>query len=174
MEFSELVKIRRSVRAYTDEAVKEEDIKTIIECALQAPSWRNSETGRYYVALGKDAIEEVYNDLPDFNKNNTRGAAYIVATFKKGFSGYAPDGPTKAGDIWGGYDLGLQNAYLCFKASELGYDTLIMGLRDEDRLREYFVIPEDEIMLPVIAIGKRNQTPTDKPRKKLEEVLIIK
>lgn len=174
MEFNDLVKIRRNVRAYKDEPVKEEDIKTIIECALQAPSWRNSETGRYYVALGKEAIEEIYNDLPGFNQNSSKNAAYIVATFKTGESGYASDGPTKYGDIWGGYDLGLQNAYLLLKASELGYDTLIMGLRDEDKIREYFNIPENEIILPVIAIGKRNQNPTDKPRKSLEEILKIK
>ena len=174
MEFNELVSIRRSVRAYKDEPVKQEDIETIIECALQAPSWKNSETGRYYVALGKEAIEEIYNDLPGFNQNSSKGAAYIVATFKKGESGYGADGPSKAGDIWGGYDLGLQNAYMLLKASELGYDTLIMGLRDEDKIREYFNIPEDEIMLPVIAIGKRNQEPVIKNRKALEEVLKIK
>lgn len=174
MQFNELVNIRRSVRAYKDEAVKEDDIKTIIECALQAPSWRNCESGRYYVALGKDAIEEIYNDLPGFNQNSTKGAAYIVATFKKGQSGYTNDGPSRAGDIWGGYDLGLQNAYLVLKASELGYDTLIMGLSDQDKIREYFNIPEDETILPVIAIGKRNQDPVIKNRKTLEEVLKIK
>ena len=59
-------------------------------------------------------------------------------------------------DYWGAYDLGLQNSYLILKAKELGYDTLIMGLRDEEKLRAYFNIPEDEIMLPVIAIGKAN------------------
>lgn len=174
MEFSELVKIRRSVRAYKDEEVSKQDIEEIIKCALMAPSWRNGEPGRYYVALGKDAIEEVYNDLPDFNRNSSKGAAYIVTTFKSGLSGYTPNGPTKEGDIWGGYDLGLQNAYMILKASELGLDTLIMGLRDEDRLRKYFDIPDDEIMLPVIAIGKRNIEPKLNPRKELDEVLIIK
>ena len=71
-------------------------------------------------------------------------------------------------------NLGLQNAYMLLKASELGYDTLIMGLRDEDKIREYFNIPDEEIMLPVIAIGKRNQEPTNKPRKSLDEILKIK
>lgn len=174
MEFSELVSIRRSIRAYKGEKVKEEDIKTIIECALQAPSWRNSQTGRYYVAIGEDAVNEIYNDLPGFNQNSSKGASYIVATYKKGESGYSSEGSSKCGDIWGGYDLGLQNAYLILKASELGYDTLIMGLRDEDRIREYFNIPDEEIMLPVIAIGKRNQDPTNKARKSLDEILKIK
>lgn len=149
MEFNELVKIRRSCRSFLDEKVLLEDIKKIMETAVQAPSWKNSQTGRYYVALSDEAIKEVYDDLPDFNQNSSKNAAYIVCTFKKGISGNGDDN-------WGAYDLGLQNSYMMFQASQLGYDTLIMGLRDEEKLRKYFEIPEDEIMLPVIAIGKRN------------------
>ena len=167
MEFNELVKIRRSVRDYKEASVLEEDIKQIIETTLLAPSWKNSETGRYYVALDADTINKVYNALPDFNKVSSKNAAYIIATFKKGISG---DG----NDFWGSYDLGLQNSYLILKAKELGYDTLIMGLRDEERIREIFSISDDEIMLPVIAIGKRNNNPVNKPRKDLKEVLFIK
>ena len=49
-----------------------------------------------------------------------------------------------------------------------------MGLRDEAKLREIFSIPDDEIMLPVIAIGKRNGDLVVKLRKDLSEVLNIK
>lgn len=167
MEFCELVKTRRSCRSYEKANVSKQDIEEIITCALQAPSWKNSETGRYYVAIEDDAINEVYNCLPEFNQKSSKNAAYIIATFKKGESGNGDDN-------WGCYDLGLQNSYLILKAKELGYDTLIMGLRDENRLREIFSIPDDEIMLPVIAIGKANVELTNRPRKTLDEVLRIK
>ena len=167
MEFSKLVQERRSCRSFTNEPVSKTDIEEIIKCALMAPSWRNSETGRYYVAIDQDAINEVYECLPDFNQKSSKNAAYIIATFKKGISG---DGD----DNWGSYDLGLQNSYLILKARELGYDTLIMGLRDENKLREIFSIPDDEIMLPVIAIGKRNGDLSLRQRKELDEVLKIK
>ena len=175
MEFNKLVEIRRSCRKYKQADVLQADIEKIIETTLMAPSWKNSETGRYYVALSEDAIKEVYDSLPGFNQNSSKNAAYIITTFKKGISGLGSDGPSKAGDIWGGYDLGLQNAYMCLKASELGYDTLIMGLRDEDRLREYFNISDDEIVLPVIAIGKKDGDIKLNPRsKKVDDVLVIK
>ena len=167
MDFTKLVEERRSCRSFTNEPVSKTDIEEIIKCALMAPSWRNSETGRYYVAIDQDAINEVYECLPDFNQKSSKNAAYIIATFKKGISG---DGD----DNWGSYDLGLQNSYLILKARELGYDTLIMGLRDENKLREIFSIPDDEIMLPVIAIGKRNGDLSLRQRKELDEVLIIK
>ena len=167
MEFCELVKTRRSCRSYIKADVLKKDIEEIITCALQAPSWKNSETGRYYVAINDETIEEVFNCLPDFNQNSSKNAAYIICTFKKGISGNGDDN-------WGSYDLGLQNAYMILKAKELGYDTLIMGLRDEPKLREIFSIPDDEIMLPVIAIGKANGELAIRPRKNLEEVLNIK
>lgn len=176
MDFNELVKIRRSCRAYNNERPSTKEIEELISISLLAPSWENSETGRYYMALSDEAIELVYNSLPDFNKNATKNAAYIVSTFKKGFSGCRKKGEyvDNLKDSWGAYDLGLQNAYLMLKASDMGYDTLIMGLRDEKMLRDYFSIPDDEIMMPVIAIGKKKNNLSLVDRKDTKEVLIIK
>ena len=170
MGFKELVNKRRSIRAYLDEKVNKEDIEKIMECVMQAPSWKNSQTGRYYVALSDEAKKEVLESLPDFNQNNSRNASYIIATYKTGLSG----ANSSEADLWGAYDLGLQNAYLVLEACELNYDTLIMGLRDTKKLREYFNIPEDEVILPVIAIGKRAKNHTVRNSKKIEEVLVIK
>lgn len=174
MEFNELVKIRRSIRAYTETEVEVEDLKKIIGCAQLAASWKNTQTGRYYVALSEEARQAVYAALPGFNQNSSKNASYIVSTFKKGISGVSNGQMCEEGDLWGAYDLGIQNAYLMLKASDLGYDTLIMGLRDTDALRAYFNIPEDEIIMPVIALGKRSKDVSMNPRKPLDEILEIK
>ena len=169
MEFKELLAKRRSVRAYS-EGISEEELNRIMEAVLMAPSWKNAQTGRYYAAVTPEAVQEVYDALPGFNQKSTVHAAYIVCTFKKGIVG----NPGEGQDLWGSYDLGLQNAYLLLKAKEAGYDTLIMGLRDEEKLREIFQIPEDEILLPVIAIGKAAEEPALRPRKTLAEILKVK
>ena len=176
MELNEVLMKRRSVRSYKKAEVREEDVKAIIEAALLAASWKNSESGRYYVALSEEARKEVYDALPDFNRNSTVNAAYIIAAFKKGLSGCGKPGEyaDDLKDSWGAYDLGLQNSYLMLKASQLGYDTLVMGLRDVDKLRKYFGIPEDEIIMPVIAIGIKDKEASLRPRKGLAEVLVIK
>ncbi|MBO7677805.1 MAG: nitroreductase family protein [Erysipelotrichaceae bacterium] len=175
MEFSELIRIRKSCRSYSEAKVNEEDVKEMILAAQQAPSWKNTQTGRYYVALSDEGIENVFNTLPEYNQRSSKNAAYIVTTFVSGLSGVASDGTmAKAGDIWGGYDLGLQNAYMLLRAAELGYDTLVMGLRDEDALRTYFAIPENEIIMAVIAVGKRNGDTGMRPRKGLDEIMKIR
>ena len=178
MEFSTLLEERRSIRDYAaGVSVSAEDIKKMIYAAQQAPSWKNSESGRYYAVISKEAAENLrVTCLPGFNRDRTIGAAgYIVATFKSGNAGFGPDGnPTdKLGNGWGAYDLGLQNENLILKARELGYDTLIMGLRDEEKLRSMLSIPEDEIMVSVIAIGKRASEPSKPQRRKLDEILKI-
>ena len=177
MEFAQLVQERRSVRAYKEAEIRKEDIEEIVKTALFAASWKNTETGRYYVALSEEAKKAVCEALPEFNRNSSKNAAYIVAAFKKGESGYSNsinDFTDDLRDSWGAYDLGLQSSYLLLKARELGYDTLIMGIRDDRKIREYFNIPEDEAIMPVIAIGKRDGDPQLRPRKDIKDVLMIK
>ena len=175
MEFSKLLEARRSIRDYESGVeISKEDIEKMIYAAQQAPSWKNSETGRYYVALSKEGIERVRRALPDFNAERTQNvAAYIVTSFKTKISGHNASGqPTDTNaDAWGAYDLGLQNENLLLKARELGYDTLIMGLRDADELARLFDIPSDEVIMSVIAVGKRTATPEKPQRKEISEIV---
>ena len=175
MEFQELADVRRSVRAYKDEALSVEELKKILSLGQKAPSWKNLQPARYYAAISAEAKKAVCECLPDFNQRSSKNASYIVTTFKKGLSGSLGEGEAaKEGDLWGAYDLGLNNAYLILAASEYGYDTLIMGIRDEEKLRDYFAIGDDETIMAVIAIGKRDQDPALRPRKDLEEIAIIR
>ena len=42
----------------------------MIDASLMAPSWKNSETARYYVALSQEYIKMVMQCLPEFNQRN--------------------------------------------------------------------------------------------------------
>ena len=49
MEFQTLIENRRSVRKYSSHTnVTKEQIQQLVQAALEAPSWKNTETGRYY------------------------------------------------------------------------------------------------------------------------------
>lgn len=175
MEFTKLVEARRSIRAYEAGAeVKKADLEEMIKCAVMAPSWKNTETARYYVVESADAVAKVKAEtLPAFNQNSSANApVLIITTFKAGVSGFEADGnPTnEIGNEWGAYDLGLSNAYMLLKATELGYDSLIMGIRDAEAIRTICEVPEDEHVVAVIAIGKRAKDVSTPPRKAVEAV----
>ena len=78
---------------------------------------------------------------------------------------------TEVGDGWGAYDNGLSDAYLILAARSMGFDTLIMGYRDADGLRQLFGIPEEEAVMAVIALGYRADDPTRPARKSLDEIV---
>ena len=177
MDSDKVLESRRSVRKYdATKQVTEKNIETIIEAAIQAPSWKNSQTARYYAVLDKDVQNKISDEaLPAFNAKSSRGAALIITTFVKDRSGFDREGnpENECGNGWGYYDLGLHNANLILKAKDLGLDTLIMGIRDGDKIREILNIPENEIVVSVIAIGYSDSEASKPKRKRAEDILTI-
>ena len=51
MELQKCLDTRKSIRKYKDTPVEKETIKELIKAAQLAPSWKNTQTGRYYVAM---------------------------------------------------------------------------------------------------------------------------
>lgn len=171
MEFTQLVEARRSIRQFEVAAVSKEDVLAMVACAQNAPSWKNSQTGRFYAVTGEEMIAKVRDEaLPEFNANSCQNAALVVTTFEKTRAGFNREGvaDNELGDEWGAYDLGLSNMLFCLKAKELGYDTLIMGIRDGEKLRELLEIPASQEVVAVIAVGKGAIT-AEKPKRKATE-----
>ena len=111
--------------------------------------------------------------LPEFNQKNAEGAALVVTTFVANRAGFNREGQpdNEAGNGWGFYDLGLHNENFILKAKELGLDTLIMGIRDADKIREVLEIPENETIVAVIALGYGQQEPEMPKRKTPEDIV---
>ena len=154
--------------------VTREQMEELIRAAQEAPSWKNSQTGRYYCVLSEEMVDKIRMEcLPDAgNAGKSEHAALIITTFVHDRAGFQKDGSAdnELGNGWGCYDLGLQNENLILKATDLGLSTLIMGLREADRLREILNIPETETIVSVIAVGKAAEDPIRPHRKELSEI----
>jgi nitroreductase len=171
--FDEIVASRRSVRKYdATKTISEAEVRQLIATTQEAPSWANQQSTRYYVAMSKEKVDAV-KEMVGRNKQNIAGApVVIVSTYVKGKSGFFAGNPTnEVGDGWGAYDNGLSNAYLILKAREMGFDTLIMGMRDAEKIRELFGIPAEEAIMAVISLGYRVNDPIRPQRKALDDIL---
>ena len=176
MEIKECIKGRRSVRKYAYEKIERNVIEEIVKAAQYAPSWKNSQTPRFYVALSDEARAAIKDCLPGFNSERTEGVgAYIVTSFKKGLSGCNSQGEyiSHLGNGYECFDHGLAVENMVLYAHSLGYSTLIMGLFDEARLRIVLDIPSDEDLVVVVAIGKRDIDPQRPERLSTEEILKV-
>ena len=176
MEFQDVIKLRRSIRAYdASKTVTKEQVNEIVKAASYAPSWKNSETARYYCILDREKCKEFAAEcLPPFNMNNSAGAALVVSTFVSGNAGFdtALGTPVnECGDGWGYYDLGLHNEIFLLKAKEMGLDTLVMGIRNADNIRRRLNIPDGETIVSVIALGYAAKEANMPPRKEVSDIV---
>ena len=177
MDFDELKEARRSVRQYAKSEITQDELEKIVTDALNAPSWKNTETTRYYAAATDAAKERMWKEaLPGYNAASSANAAALVAvTFVPGESGFN-DGKAvdDLGNTWGAYDCGLASSYFILAAKNRGWDTLIMGMRDVAKVKAILGIPEGEILMSVIAVGKSAQKYMKRPRKPVADVLKVK
>jgi len=175
MEYQKVVEARRSVRKYdSSKAVDKKTVIELLEAAILAPSWKNSQTARYYCVLSVELLNILKNDcLPLFNSNSVKDApVLIVSTFVKDRSGFERNGePTnEIGNGWGFYDLGMHNENLLLKAKDIGLDTLVIGIRDQDKIREVLNISHEEIIVSVIAVGYAAEEAKMPKRKAVDEI----
>jgi nitroreductase len=171
--FDEVLTSRRSVRSYdATKRISEVEVRTLLTAVQDAPSWANQQPTKYYVAISPEKIAAVQN-LVGANKERIAAApVLIVSTYERGKSGFFQGQATnEIGDGWGAYDNGLSNCYLILQARAMGFDTLIMGMRDSDGLRQLFNIPESETVMAVISLGYRDSEPTRPDRRPLDEIV---
>ena len=171
--FQDVLTSRRSVRSYDPtKKISEAEVRTLLTAAQEAPSWANQEPTKYYVAIGEEkrlALLEMIGG----NKDRVADApVLIVSTFETQKSGFFRGQPANdVGDFWGAYDNGLANAYLVLQARAMGFDTLIMGMRESDKIRAEFDIPENECIMAVISLGYRAQEPSRPVRRELDDIV---
>lgn len=173
MELKECLNGRRSIRNFKADKVARDDIEKMIEAAIMAPSWKNSQVSRYYVSDTSESTEEFLSCLPEFNQKSMANApAVIVSTIVKNRSGFERDGSYSSHlkEGWQYFDNGLQIQNLCLKAYELGLGTLIMGIYDVDKVREFFNIPDEEEIVAVVAVGYAVEQPQTPKRKTVDEI----
>ena len=176
MELQTCIEQRRSVRKYKDQSVPRELIREIIRAATFAPSWKNSQVSRYYVAEG-DTKKELATYLGEFNGRNVQNApVLIVSTVVDKRSGFTRAGEyeTHLKDGFQYYDCGMQSMNLCLKAHELGLATLVMGIYDEAAIRKLFAIDESQIIVAVTAVVYADGETSMPKRKSVDDITVFK
>lgn len=175
MNVIECIKKRRSIRKYKPCKVEHEVIEELIDCARWAPSWNNCKAVRYTVIEKDDEIQTIAHTLvaPE-NVRIVENAPMILAlSIVKNRSGYERDGSTSTakGATWEMFDTGLVCQNICLAAEELGLGTVIMASFDEEGVSKFIDLPEDELIIALVACGYPAEDPKAPRRKEVSEIL---
>ena len=180
MNAIECIKTRRSVRVFNDTPVSPEKIAEIVNVAAFAPSWKNSQTARYTLILDKSLKSRLANECMmgfEYNIATASGApAIVVLTTVNNRSGYERDGSatTSKGTHWQSFDAGIAAEAFCLAAHDMGLATVIMGIFDEEKVKEVVGVPEGQSVSALISIGSTDNLPDPPKRKCAEDLLTVK
>ena len=135
MEFSELVKCRYACRKFQAREVSAQILYDILNEAVNAPSAKNSQPWKFYVACLPGQVQKIRACLQDDGRNAfLKGAPAFIVLFEE-----QPDNIacSKYGnDRFVKYDVGEVCAYITLSAKNKGLDTCIVGWINETRLHE--------------------------------------
>ena len=149
---------RLSVRKFTGESVKEQDLDLILRAAMAAPSAMNIQPWEFIVVTDKEILNNLCKALPYAKMLDKAGAAIIVC------------GDSKEGN-WV-VDCAAATENILLAAHALGYGAVWTAVyKYESRIepvRRECNIPKDIIPLNVIPIGiplEKYKKPIDKFKK---------
>jgi len=146
----EVIRNRRSRRAYADQPVEKEKIASLFEAARWAPSSVNEQPWIYIYATREqpDLWNRIFESLNDSNKVWVKNAPLLIASFvRKNFT--LNERPNAAAR----YDLGAANAFLSLQATHLGLNVHQMGGYNTEILKANLHVPDTHEPVIVLAIG---------------------
>jgi len=146
----QLIRDRWSPRAFADQAIPDDVLRSLFEAARWAPSSNNEQPWAYIVARKDDKanFDKILGTLMEFNANWARNASALAITVAKlAFAqNHTPNRNAQ-------YDTGAATALLSVEATAQGLFVHQMAGFDPEKARQAFAIPEGWEAIAAMAIG---------------------
>jgi nitroreductase len=138
---------RKSVRKYTDEQVKDEDLKYILRAAMSAPTARNARCYSFIVIKDKETHKKIAAVHPAAQMIlQAPLAVLVVGDADKVYGNYLPQ------------DCGAATQNMLLAATAKGYGCVWCGVygnaNRQAALEELFSLPPNIKAFSVVVIGK--------------------
>lgn len=164
MDFLELVKSRYSCRSYQACAVEQEKLDYLLECVRLAPSAVNRQPWRFRLVANADdraKLQQCY-DREWFKTAPT----YLVASVLHDEEWVRADGKQH-----GNIDLAIAVEHLCLAATAQGLATCWVCNFDTTLCKRLLDLPEAEEPAVLIPLGYAADSPREKVRKPMGDIL---
>jgi len=188
----EAIKNRRSTRQFTDEQITEEQLDTILESAIWAPSGSNSQSWLFTAIQNKDVLMKINDFVREGLQSWTPKDDYISKMTairqqaqKEDYNFYyhAPtliiaSNRPNYNNAMADCALALENIFLAAESMELGscYINQLRWLNDYEPLRDYLAelgVPREHVICSAAAVGHKARS-SNAPERKPGTVKIIR
>ena len=163
MDFTDVIKNRRSHRKFKEDIVEDEILERIIEAARLAPTWSNKQGARYIIVKNKALIKEIADAT---NQKWIENVPMLIVVCIS---------PSRSGKNLSNLEYFTVDAAICMEhivlaATNEGLGTCWVGLFNEDKIKEALSIPEKVRVIAFTPLGYSKYTPREQSRKPIEHI----
>ena len=155
MEFDKVLIERFSVREYKDIPVEDEKIQAVLESVRLAPTAKNSQPQKIFLAKSKEALEKI--DLITPNRFGAPVAMLICGDTEKACI------LKSNGRNFMEVDASIIQTYMMLKATDLGLSTCWIGRINTDKVHEVLNLEKNLVPLGILIMGYKSDNALPSP-----------
>lgn len=168
MDFFDLIRARRSVRAYAPQPVEEEKLQQILTAANLAPSAGNLQAYEIYLVRDRAVRMELARaSLEQWFVSEAPVALVFCAHPDRSARKYGRRGAR----LYALQDATIACTFAMLAAAELGLATVWVGAFDDEGVRRAIRAPEAHQPVAILPIGYPAEQPAPAPRRSLAELV---
>lgn len=168
LDVFEAIKKRRSVRAYADEKVSEEDIERLIEAAMWAPSAGNIQPWEFVVVKDVETKRKLSDAALDQTFIEKAPVVIVVcADLNRSSRGYGSRGE----HLYSLQDTAAATENILLAAQELGLATCWVGSFREKAVAKAVKAPRNLRPVAVVPVGHPAERPVAPPKRSVNEIV---
>ncbi len=168
MEQLNLIKKRKSIRAYKNDIVSEEDIHTLLEAARWAPSAGNKQPVEIVIVKSVEQKEKLIEGAFGQKFIGQVPVVFVVcADLDRSSVRYGERGAS----LYAIQDAAAATQNILLMATDLNYGTVWVGAFDEKVVSSILKLPANVRPLAIIPIGRAAKDPSPRPRREIDEFI---
>lgn len=164
----EAIKERRSIRAYTDEEVSEEDVERLIEAARWAPSAGNIQPWAFVVVKEVETKQKLFDAA--LNQTFIQEAPVVIVVCADLILSSSVYG-SRGVHLYSIQDTAAATENILLAAQELGLATCWVGAFRENEVAEAVKAPRNLRPVAMVAVGYAAETPVAPQRRSFNEIV---
>jgi len=168
MDFYQVIKSRKSIRAYKSDSINNDVLDRVLEAGRIAPSAKNIQPWKFIVVKDAKIKQELVSACR--NQSFIEQAPVVVCAVALEKIAWG-----NMGGYWSSYpvDVAIALDHIILAATNEGLGTCWIGAYHEAEVKRILKIPDEVKVIALTPIGYPAQEPSLKPRKPLSEITSI-